>query len=211
VSVVASRRLSVFVAPGKAGRPPPGGSNSYSYSALGPPTQAIGSETDRELLELGQKLRAHIAREEAFVERVAVLSAELEERCPFPDWRQVSRKDLEAAYARRGQVSIEIGHDQAVNAWNEVHDTAEPLLREISRTRATSFPGLLVKAEAMIWEATSWTYNPDFPPEWKDDQILDLVATLFAAGQQPVPVFILDEREAVEYRESDDEANDTKS
>jgi hypothetical protein len=157
--------------------------------ALAIPTQAIGSETDSELLELGQRLRAHIARAEAAMEKVAVLEAEIEERCPIPDREQVSRKDLEAAHARREQVGVEIGHYQAFNTWSEVRAAAEPILRAITQTRATSFAGLLVKAEAMVWEATSWTFNPDFPPEWKDDQILDLVATLFVVGQQPVPAF----------------------
>jgi hypothetical protein len=68
-----------------------------------------------------------------------------------------------------------------------------------------------VKAEAMVWEATSWTFNPDFPPEWKDDQILDLIATLFAVGQEPVPAFILAAREASDYRESNDEAGGTEA
>jgi hypothetical protein len=40
---------------------------------------------------------------------------------------------------------------------------------------------------------------------------LDLVATLFAVRQQPVPAFILAAREAVEYRESDDDTGGTES
>jgi hypothetical protein len=179
--------------------------------ALAIPTQAIGSEADSELLELGQRLRAHIALEGALKEKVAVLSAELEERCPIPDWKRISRRDLEAAYASREQVSVEIGHYQAFKTWSEINEAAEPLLRAISQATATSLAGLLVKAEAMVWEATSVTANPYFPPEWKDDQILDLVAALFVVGQKPVPAFILAAREASDYRESYDEAGGAES
>jgi hypothetical protein len=90
-------------------------------------------------------------------------------------------------YRALGQrVMRKVSYLQATESCNGYDKTIRPLIAAINQATATTVAGLMVKAEALVWEANSISYSPH-AADWEvvSDEILGLITAIYAVGNQP--------------------------
>jgi hypothetical protein len=183
-----------------------------SAAALG--TTVAAASPDGELLELRHQFHSLLPGEltaRAEVERLGELcDARLAELFPAPDDRRLAgrlTKDECAKYDAASEVvRAETGRTQASRLWNQRHEALERVAMAIKEAPVATLAGLLAKAEAMVWLASSCFARSDMPIDWSayEASPLDLVEAMFAVAGEPLPGFIAEEIERWAVVEEDE-------